>query len=485
MPRPPLPRFDRTEDELDFLRALDRLHRLVDDLLEECLQKRLGLAAALEVIVGHCMRMVGAEAGFVELFGTKGPVLSRVKGALPVPLEDARRMRGRVPLASGEELFVWPLDLGTLHLGALGLSLPKGEQVRADVALAFVASIAEQLDNAVLAFVALTDGEGPLQRLDRLSSHAAMGLQGWLGKYELLAPLAAGGMGQVLVARTTGPQGLGRLVAVKRMLPDLAEDEQAVHQFLDEARVCLKLAHGNLVAVHDFGEASGVYYLAMELVRGVDLRRVLKKVPGLSPPLAVGIAVQALAGLQAAHDLQQDGKPLELVHRDLSPHNLMLTFEGEVKVLDFGLAKTRAQRAVTMPGFVKGKWSYMSPEQARGERLDRRSDVYAMALVLYELLVGAPAVPIGKNDVPHEVVLGAKIRRDHRIPEPIWDVLERALHKKPEQRLRSADELSTQLREAVTPATEAELARLIRPLFPERLRQLQAWDSAARAPRPA
>jgi serine/threonine-protein kinase len=195
--------------------------------------------------------------------------------------------------------------------------------------------------------------------------------------------------------------------------------------------------------------------------------------------VAVAIAIQALRGLHSAHELKEpDGGAMGLVHRDLSPHNLMLTFDGQVKVLDFGLAKTRSQRSVTMPGFVKGKWSYMSPEQARGDRVDRRSDLYAMGLILYEALTGEVAVKIPDQADAYQAVLGAKVTRDSRIPQDLWEVLERAIEKKPEDRPRSAAELEQLLREACAPMSDLEVGRLVSGQFPERMAQLRQWEAA-------
>jgi eukaryotic-like serine/threonine-protein kinase len=297
----------------------------------------------------------------------------------------------------------------------------------------------------------------------------------------VVTPLGTGGMAQVLVARARGPEGLGRLVALKRILPHLSTDPVIVQQFLDEARIGLRLSHPNLVTVYDIGEAQGAYYIAMELVRGVDLDRLLKALRApVSPPVAVAVVAQGLQGLHAAHTLRgEDGAPLHLVHRDMSPHNLMVGFDGRVKVLDFGVAKARAQRTVTLPGIVKGKPLYMSPEQARGERLDARSDLFAMGLVLYEAMTGKRAFDKGEEMASMYAICDEDLRRPDRIPKPLWDVMQVALAKSAEDRFRNAQEMAERLVEAVPPAKDAELARLVSMNFQDRLRELARLDRSA------
>jgi serine/threonine-protein kinase len=285
-------------------------------------------------------------------------------------------------------------------------------------------------------------------------------------------------MGQVMVARSVGPGGVGRTVALKRILPELCADKDLVHQFLDEARVGLRLSHPNLVSVYDFGEVGGAYYLAMELVRGVDLGRVLDSAVGALPlPLAAAVMVQSLAGLEAAHSLRaEDGGALNLVHRDLSPSNLMVGFDGHVKVLDFGVAKMRLQRTVTLPGVVKGKALYMSPEQAVGDPVDARSDIFAMGLVLYEALTRVQPFWRETEEATMQAIVSEDFKRHPLIPDTIWPVIQMALSKDREQRYASAAEMAEAIRWAVIPAETAELGRLMAVHFPEKLRELRGWD---------
>lgn len=475
--------FPSLEAEVAFLRGLTSVQRIADDILEDCFERGLDLNTGLDVFLTQCARMVHAKAGFVCLKGTQGPVLTRMIGELGVDVLTAAGWAGPQRLEDGRMLFCTPLNLGKLDLGTLGLAVEGKFEDGGKLVMKLVEAIGEQLDSAVLGFLALTDGRSALERLDELAvgeDSTPVG-RGRIGRYEVVTPLGTGGMAQVLVARARGPEGLGRLVALKRILPHLSTDPLIVQQFLDEARIGLRLSHPNLVTVYDIGEAQGAYFIAMELVRGVDLDRVLKalKVP-LSPAMAAAVVLQGLHGLHAAHLLKgEDGVLLQLVHRDMSPHNLMLGFDGRVKVLDFGVAKARAQRTVTLPGIVKGKPLYMSPEQARGERLDARSDLFAMGLILYEALTGKRPFDKGDELASMYAICDEQLRRPERIPKPLWEVMEVALAKRATDRFRDAQEMAERLMEAVPPAKDSELARLVSANFPDRLRELNRLDRSA------
>jgi eukaryotic-like serine/threonine-protein kinase len=217
-----------------------------------------------------------------------------------------------------------------------------------------------------------------------------------LGRYELLLPLATGGMAQVWVARQTGELGFSRIVAVKTIRPDLAEDGSFRRMFLDEARVASRIRHANVVEVLDLGEDRGAVYQAMSLVEGDSLagllRRSLRENPkrGLPVSAVLRIVADAAHGLHAAHTLtDDDGVPLELVHRDVSPHNVLVGMDGVAKISDFGIAKALARLSdETEPGQIKGKFSYMAPEQLAREPLDCRADVFSLGVVLWEALTG-------------------------------------------------------------------------------------------------
>jgi eukaryotic-like serine/threonine-protein kinase len=475
--------FPSLEAEVAFLRGLISVQRMADDILEDCFERGLDLDTGLDVFLTQCARMVHAKAGFVCLKGTQGPVLTRVLGELGVDTFEAAQWTGPRRMEGGRMLFCQKLTLGKMDLGTLGLAVEGRFEDGGKLVMKLVEAIGEQLDSAVLGFLAIMDGRSALERLDELAvdESSTPVPRGRFGRYEVVTPLGTGGMAQVLVARARGPEGLGRLVALKRILPHLSTDPLIVQQFLDEARIGLRLSHPNLVTVYDIGEAQGAYYIAMELVRGVDLDRVLKTLKAPLPShMAVAVVVQGLHGLHASHILKgEDGAPLNLVHRDMSPHNLMVGFDGRVKVLDFGVAKARMQRTVTLPGIVKGKPLYMSPEQARGERLDARSDLFSMGLILYEALTGKRAFDKGDEVASMYAICDEQLRRPDRIPKPLWEVMEVALAKRATDRFRDAQEMAEHLAEVVPPAKDPELARLVTANFPERLRELARLDRSA------
>ncbi|WP_232537254.1 serine/threonine-protein kinase [Cystobacter fuscus] len=216
------------------------------------------------------------------------------------------------------------------------------------------------------------------------------------GRYELVSKLASGGMAVTYRATMRGAAGVTKPVVIKQILPHFADDPAFVEMFISEARVAAALTHGNIAQVFDFGEIDGQYFLAMEFVHGQPLSKVLRRaqragLPSLPIPLALYIASQICDGLDYAHrHLDDNGEPLGLVHRDVSPDNVLISYEGQVKVIDFGIAKaTSVVEGNTSPGMVKGKYPYFSTEQARGEQdLDARSDTFAVGVVLYEMLCG-------------------------------------------------------------------------------------------------
>jgi serine/threonine protein kinase len=213
-----------------------------------------------------------------------------------------------------------------------------------------------------------------------------------LGRYELLLPVAAGGMAMVWAARMTGSRGFQKIVAVKTMLPQLSEDDEFEQMFLDEASLASQVRHPHVVEILDLGEHEGVLFLVMEWIDGVPLNRLAKLAKphnGVPLGIATRIVMAASAGLHAAHELKRDGVLVGLVHRDVSPQNILVTGEGVTKVVDFGVAKATALGGgATVAGQVKGKISYMSPEQGRGDPIDRRTDVFALGTVLYALTTG-------------------------------------------------------------------------------------------------
>lgn len=298
-----------------------------------------------------------------------------------------------------------------------------------------------------------------------------------LGKYRLLRQLAVGGMGEVYLARQEGPAGFSKAAVVKRILPHLAKEQSFVEMFLNEARVAALLSHPNVVQIFELGEVDGTWFIAMEFIHGQTLRaakRALKEQGRVFPPhLLAHIAAQALQGLQYAHTLVgPEGEPLNVVHRDLSPDNIMVGFNGQVKVLDFGIAKAASASSTTRSGAVKGKFAYMPPEQLLGEQLDGRADLYAMGVVLYELLTKQkpftaatdPAL-VNKilNTLPQSIADAAP-----GVPSALTAIVDRALSKDRTQRFASAAEMAEALEAFVAtgpPVTTSTLVAFWGELF--------------------
>ncbi|MEO7734361.1 MAG: protein kinase, partial [Kofleriaceae bacterium] len=263
------------------------------------------------------------------------------------------------------------------------------------------------------------------------------------GKYHLLGPLAQGGMGALYLA-VGGDRGLERLMVIKTVLPHLA-DAEYVARFRDEAKVVVKLSHGNLIPVFDAGLVGGELFLAMDFVEGRDLRavwnRCAKKQVAFPIDVAVYIVKELCRGLAYAHSFPD----LHLVHRDISPPNVLVSYTGEVKLTDFGLASSTLKLEKTAPGIIYGKVAYMSPEQARGEKLDGRSDMYAAAIVLWELLTGRQLFPPGK-DQPQDLLARAKnpepmrpSKRAPRVPVELDEICLRALAAAKDERYADCD----------------------------------------------
>jgi serine/threonine-protein kinase len=257
-----------------------------------------------------------------------------------------------------------------------------------------------------------------------------------LGPYELLERIATGGMAEVYLARRAGPHGFQKVVAVKRILPQLAQDEDFVAMFVDEARVCARLAHPNIVQVFDFGEHDGELYMAMEFVDGTTAARLVRAAASRNEevPLegALYIALSILRGLDYAHNARDDeGKPLDLVHRDVSPGNVLIDRSGAVKLTDFGIARAAEIERRTDAGQLKGKLGYMSPEQVVGRELDARSDLFTVGIVLAELVMLRPLFS-GPSEIDvlmriRDADLGVLDRAGSRVPDDVRAVLFRAL----------------------------------------------------------
>ncbi len=269
------------------------------------------------------------------------------------------------------------------------------------------------------------------------------------GRYTLLTPLSFGGMGEIFLARLEGAQGFEKLCVIKKILPVLAQDGEFVERFLNEARVLAKLSHGSIAQVLDVGLSEGDPYIALEYVDGKDLRRVLARARDRGSPLPLSFTLyvmgRVLDALAYAHRKRdEEDRELHLVHRDISPQNILISYEGEVKVIDFGLAKSTLSAARTHPSMILGKFLYMSPEQARHQKVDHRADLYAAGLCLYELLSGQNPFDNGStSDLmqrvtnPYITPLEAVVAD---VPRTVLELVSRALEIDPEERFQSAEE---------------------------------------------
>ena len=274
-------------------------------------------------------------------------------------------------------------------------------------------------------------------------------------KYRLLGSMSAGGMAELYLALQAGPEGFSKVVALKRVLPHLAHSHEFIQMFMDEARLAARLDHPHIVRIYDFGEADGQYFMAMEYLPGEDLSSVLfrarKANQPVSPEIAAFIVQAAADGLHFAHELTDaEGRPLGLVHRDANPTNILVTYQGAVKVVDFGIAKAMGNLNQTQFGMVKGKAAYLAPEQAQGEvPLDRRADVFCLGIVLWEALTGQTLfaretdIASAQASVNYHPPPPGQLRPG--VPPELDAIALKALAKDPGQRFQTAGEMQDAL----------------------------------------
>jgi eukaryotic-like serine/threonine-protein kinase len=283
-----------------------------------------------------------------------------------------------------------------------------------------------------------------------------------LGGYKILARLRAGAMGVLYLARRLGPAGFARPVAIKVIHEHLAQNKRFARMFIAEAKLSARIDDPHVVRVEEFGDADGRYYLVMEFVHGVSLAQalgVLRKRGGLPVDVSVAIAMDVASGLHAAHEAtDEDGQPLGIVHRDVSPHNVLVSYKGYVKVIDFGIAKAKESAGQTLTGSIRGKLAYMPPEQARSAKhVDRRADLYALGLVLWEMLAGRRMFD-GTNDIAllnqikNPVIVRPSGVND-RVPKELDDVVMKLLEQDPEKRPPTGATVARMLATAWPPAT--------------------------------
>jgi serine/threonine protein kinase len=307
-------------------------------------------------------------------------------------------------------------------------------------------------------------------------------------RYRVIDRLESGGMAEVFRAEALGLQGFKKQVAIKRVLAHLAAKETFIKMFLDEARLSARLSHSNVVQVFDIGVGDGTYFIVMEFVDGANLRGIIDTLKNANRPFpceeAVFLAIELCKGLMYAHHVtDENGQPLHIVHRDMSPPNVLITKHGEVKIVDFGLAKANTQLEKSEPGIIKGKFSYLAPEAAKGIEVDARADIFAIGIMLWELLAGRRLF-LGKTDletvqmVQRSIVPPiTRIRSD--VPPELEPILARALANDPNQRYSTARELGADLnaflyRYGQHPVTDFEISDLVYSAMEQRRREREA-----------
>src|SRR5690349_1463015 len=310
-----------------------------------------------------------------------------------------------------------------------------------------------------------------------------------LGRYTLLRSLGAGRMAELFLARADGIEGFAKLVALKRILPHKATNERFVRMLLNEARLVAALDHPNIAQVHDIGLEHGEYFFAMEYVHGQDLAHVLHRAPNHKLHLenALHIAIGVCAGLHCAHIARDaTGRPLDIVHRDVSPSNVLVSYQGAVKLVDFGVAKAATLVSETREGVIKGKYGYMSPEQCLGDPLDRRSDVFAVGILLWEMTVGRRLYAFKGELASLQRIVYADAPRPSRFdphyPEALEHIVMRALARDPRQRYQSAEQLQLDLEQYALDhrlaVSAVSMAIEMKTLFRD---HVEAWTAAERA----
>src|SRR5690606_34832158 len=300
-------------------------------------------------------------------------------------------------------------------------------------------------------------------------------------RYKVIEKIASGGMAEVFRAESAGLEGFKKTVAIKRVLPHLSEKKQFMGMFLDEARLSAHLSHSNCVQVFDIGVGDNTYFIVMEYVDGSDLKALIEHRKRLGQPFPIEeaclICVRICEGLAYAHELKDGkGRSLGIVHRDMSPPNVLITRYGEVKIVDFGLAKANSQLEHSEPGIIKGKFSYLSPEAAQGLAVDARTDIFAVGIILWELLAGRRLF-LGESDYETvRMVQQAKVpplrKFSPAVPPELEAVVHRALAADPAQRYQSARDLGRDLNKMLfhigREVSSFDIAQLVLPIWRER-----------------
>jgi hypothetical protein len=447
------------------------------------------VASAVVQVSGQSFVLAGAR---LEAMPEREPVLEL---AIPLPAVAAtviaeepwtREIPRRPGLWAGAGALVL-LGLGMIALrisGQVAVEIPREPTLR--------------FGTSVRPLARVTDPEGPgASSRQPLANGNAMSIPGtgpgslpsapmptatqerqMFGRYRVLDRLGEGGMSEIYTAEATGVENFSRTFVLKRLRPELAREKEAIAQFIDEARMQASLVHSNIVPVFDFGVVENEYFMTQEYIRGRDLGKLTTRVHevthrALEPRLAYYVAYETLQALAYAHDKRdKNGQPMGIVHRDVSVGNVLLSLEGEVKLFDFGIVKSNRRVSRTQMGMVKGNANFMSPEQARGQSVDARSDLFSLGMVLYYCLMNAPLYG-GENDldVLYKAAQGPTdddYRRIRDLPEPAATILSRALAFEPADRFQSAGEFADMLG-AHTGGGKMAATQLMQRLFGEEL----------------
>ena len=347
------------------------------------------------------------------------------------------------------------------------VTIAPGEETPADAAASLVElDLAELVEDAVA-------GRRPFL--------PAEPLKGAYGPYELIERVAVGGMAEVYRARRSGPEGFAKTLALKRILPHLATRPDFVDLFVNEAKMVSRLEHPNIVGIQELGRTGNSYYIAMEFVNGQDLRAILERLRNRGRKMPLDIAVflgrKVCAALDYAHKAKQDdGSPVGIVHSDISPQNILVSYEGEVKLTDFGVAKASSRASEGDDGLLRGKLFYMSPEQASGEPVDHRSDIFSLGIVLYEMTTGVKPFSGGDEGALYAALRGGRVQAPSNlnagIPDRLSETILKALERDQDHRFEDAAALSKALERSLDgPGVETpELARFMELLFDDRPR---------------